>query len=150
MKAENIKNVACIGGGVIGSSWASLFAIKGLAVKVYDLDEELINKAKGNVKRTLDGLVELGAITAEDSVNAAGRVTFTTSMEEAAKGIQLVQENGPERLEIKQNILENVEAHIGQDVIYVTSTSGLVVSDIAAKAKHPKDASADILIIRRI
>lgn len=138
MKAENIKNVACIGGGVIGSSWASLFAVKGLTVKVYDLNEELINKAKDNVKRTLDSLVELGAITADASVNAAERVTFTTSMEEAAKGIQLVQENGPEKLEIKQSILENVEKYIHQDVIYVTSTSGLVVSDIAANAKHPE------------
>ena len=51
---------------------------------------------------------------------------------------QFIQESGPERLEIKQSILAQVEACAAADALYASSTSGLLISDIAAKAAHPE------------
>ena len=71
-----------------------------------------------------------------DEIVAA--IRLTTSMEEAVADAQFIQESGPERLEIKQSILAQVEACAAADALYASSTSGLLISDIAAKAAHPE------------
>lgn len=53
MKAEDIKQVASIGGGVIGSSWTTLFALRGLKVYQYDINDECIENAKSTLKAIL-------------------------------------------------------------------------------------------------
>lgn len=59
MKVADIKNVAGIGGGVIGGSWAVLFAMKGLNVKLYDINDDcLANDKKTIVMPILDSLLK--------------------------------------------------------------------------------------------
>ena len=60
MKVADIKNVAGIGGGVIGGSWAVLFAMKGLNVKLYDINDDcLANDKKTIVSNSLLKTVQL-------------------------------------------------------------------------------------------
>ena len=138
MRPEEIKRVACVGGGVIGSSWAIQFAMKGLDVTLYDINEEQLAKSKAQMHKSLDALEQFKAITPERRAEIAGQVKLTISMEEAVSGVQFIQESGPERLEIKQSILAQVEEYASSDAIYASSTSGLLVSDIAAQADHPE------------
>lgn len=138
MKPEEIKRVACVGGGVIGSSWAIQFAMKGLDVVLYDINDEQLAKSKAQMHKSLDALEQFKAVTPERRKEIADRVKLTTSMEEAVKDAQFVQESGPERLEIKQSILAQVEQYAPVEAIYASSTSGLLVSDIASKAAHPE------------
>ena len=83
MKVADIKNVAGIGGGVIGGSWAVLFAMKGLNVKLYDINDDCLANDKKTIVSNLEFLAENGAIEDKDAVLA--RIQFTTSMEEAVK-----------------------------------------------------------------
>ena len=138
MKPEEIKRVACVGGGVIGSSWAIQFAMKGLDVVLYDINDEQLAKSKAQMHKSLDALEQFKAVTTQRRQEIADRVKLTTSMAEAVKDAQFIQESGPERLEIKQSILAQVEEHASADAIYASSTSGLLVSDIASKAAHPE------------
>lgn len=62
MKVEDIKKAACVGGGVIGSSWTLLFAMKGIDVCLYDINDEQIENCKKNIERNIDSLVEFGAL----------------------------------------------------------------------------------------
>ena len=80
MKVADIKNVAGIGGGVIGGSWAVLFAMKGLNVKLYDINDDCLANDKKTIISNLEFLAENGAIEDKDAVLA--RIQFTTSMEE--------------------------------------------------------------------
>ena len=107
MKVADIKRAACVGGGVIGSSWAIQFAMRGLAVTLYDINDEQLKRSESQMHKSLDALEQFNAIT-------------------------------PERLEIKQSILAQVEACAAADALYASSTSGLLISDIAAKAAHPE------------
>ena len=138
MELENIKKVACLGGGIIGSSWAITYAMHGKDVTIRDINEEQLQRSREQMKKSLDALVEAHAITTERKQEIISSVKFTLSVEEALNGAHVVQENGPERLEIKQAILEEAEKYIESDTLYASSTSGLSITDIAANAIHPE------------
>ena len=137
MKVSDIKNVACVGGGVIGSSWAIQYALKGLNVTLYDINDEQLAKSHAQMLNSLEALVDHNAITAAQKDEIVARVRTTTSMEEAVKDAQFIQESGPERIEIKRSILAQVEQFADPSALYASSTSGLLISDIVAEAAHP-------------
>lgn len=137
MKAEDIKKAASVGGGVIGSSWTLLFAMKGIEVCQYDINDEQIENCKKNIERNIASLVEFGAIKEEDIEKIHERISYTTKISEAVDGVQFIQENGPERLNLKQSILAEIEAYAPCEAIYASSSSGLLISDITAQAKYP-------------
>lgn len=138
MTLDNIRRIACVGVGVIGSSWAIQFAMKGLHVALYDINQEQLSKSEAQMHKSLDALEQYQAITSQQRRELTERVTLTTSMEEAVKNAQFIQESGPERLEIKQSILAQAESFAAPETIYASSTSGLLITDIAAKAAHPE------------
>ena len=118
---DEIKTVAGIGGGVIGGSWAVLFAMKGYDVNLYDINDECIANDKKTIEGNLSFLVENGAIA--DAASVEARIHCTTSMEEAVKNAQFIQESGPERLPIKQSMLASIEEFAPVDAIIATSSS---------------------------
>ena len=138
MKVSDIKKIACVGGGVIGSSWAIQYAMKGLDVALYDINDEQLAKSRAQMEKSLDALVSYDAIDEKRRAEIVSRVRFTTSMEEAVKDAQFIQESGPERLEIKRSILAQVEQYASPDALYASSTSGLLITDIVAQAAHPE------------
>ena len=105
MKVADIKRAACVGGGVIGSSWAIQFAMRGLAVTLYDINDEQLKRSEAQMHKSLDALEQFNAITPERRGEIVAAIRLTTSMEEAVADAQFIQESGPERLEIKQSIL---------------------------------------------
>ncbi len=138
MRLEDMKCVASIGGGVIGSSWTLLFAMRGLKVWQYDINQEQIDNCVKSIARNIDSLLEFGAIQADQVESIKSRISYTTSIAEAVKDAQFIQENGPERLPIKQSILAEIEAAAPVDAIYASSSSGLLISDVTAHAAHPE------------
>lgn len=131
MKASDIKKVACIGSGLIGSSWATNFCMKGYAVNLYDINDAALKSAKIRINDNLDFLVECAILSKEEVAEAKKLVRYTTNIEEAVKDVQFIQENGPEHYDIKQNILEEIDKFANKDTIYASSTSGLLISEIA-------------------
>ncbi len=138
MEAKDIKKVAVIGCGVIGASWALLFAMKGKEVHLFDVVEDVMHAAKDKMNSNIDTLVENGALEEADRQAILDRVTTYPTLEEAVADVQFIQENGPERLPIKQSVLAQIEAACPADAIYASSTSGLLISDIVANAVHPE------------
>ena len=138
MKVDEIKNIACIGSGVIGASWATNFAMKGYSVSIYDINDEVLANAKKHVESNLEFLVKREVLTKEAAEIALKIVSYTTSIEEAVKDAQFIQESGPERYEIKESILAEVEKYTQSNTIIASSTSGLLVTEIAKNAKHPE------------
>lgn len=138
MTVEDIKQVASIGGGVIGSSWTLLFAMQGMKVYQYDINEEQIEQCKENINQNIESLIEFGAIKNEDKQEIKNNIFYTTSIAAAVKDAQFIQENGPERLPIKQSILAEIEESANETAIYASSSSGLLISDVTQNAIHPE------------
>lgn len=135
MNAADIKKVACCGAGVIGSSFAAHFALKGYPVNVYEINDGALENARKSVGAVLDSLQEEQVITAEQKAEIEGRICYTTDPAVAFGDVQFIQENGPERLEIKQSIVETLDRYAPDSCVVASSTSGMKISDIAAKSE---------------
>lgn len=134
-----IKHVTCYGSGLIGAGWATTFAMAGgLEITVYDLEQEKLEAARASIRRELEFLVSEGVLTQEACRSKLETVRFTTDPAEALAQADFIQESTPEKLELKQQIIRDIETYCRPDAIIASSTSGLLISDIAAKAGHPE------------
>lgn len=138
MKAEDIRVAASIGAGVIGYSWALKFAMAGLTVWAQNRSEESSELARERVRTSLDALVANGVYDEAQAAEIAGRIRYTTSIEEAVRDAQFIQESSSEHYEVKWELVRAIEAAAAPDAIVASSTSGLLVSEIAKDAKHPE------------
>ena len=132
---EPISRVAIIGTGVIGASWAALFLAKGLEVVATDVAPN----AEGGLKRFIDAawpaLKRLGLAPGA----SRAKLSFTSDLATAVKGADLVQENGPERIEFKKKLYGQLDALLPANVIIASSSSGLTMSEIQSGCgAHPE------------
>lgn len=125
---REIRNVAIIGCGSIGASWAALFLAQGLNVSVFDINPSSQQFLHTVTATALPTLKSLGLL--KNTSASVDDITFTTSLEEALRNADFVQENGPERLDFKQNLFTDLAKHLPDDVIIATSSSGLMCSKI--------------------
>lgn len=138
MEAKDIKKIACVGSGVIGYSWALYYSLKGLSVNAYDLTEKKLDLAKQRIHESLINLKKNGVVDDKEVAEIEGRIKYTTSMEEAVKDVEFITESGPESYEIKQKMVEEMEKYTSSETIISSSTSGLLITEIAKNAKHPE------------
>src|ERR1700720_1291180 len=120
-KNKSIQNVAIVGTGVIGASWAALYLARGLNVVATDPAPN----AEANLRRYIDAawkdLTSLGI-----SPNGSrDHLRFTPDLKEAVAGADLVQENGPERKDFKVKLFADMDAAAPKDSIIASSSSGL-------------------------
>jgi len=130
-----ISDVAIIGTGVIGASWAALYLAKGLDVVATDIAPN----AEASLRRFVDAawpaLERLGLAPGASPL----RLVFTPVLPEAVKGADLVQENGPERIDFKKKLYGQLDELLSPDVIIASSSSGLTMSEIQLGcASHPE------------
>lgn len=138
MEAKDIRKVACVGAGVIGYSWALYYSLKELSVTVYDLTDEKLQLAKKRIHESLVNLKQNDVVNENEIDEIESRISYTTSMEEAVKDVQFITESGPENYEVKRKMAEDMEKYTSSDTIIASSTSGLLVTEIAKNAKHPE------------
>jgi len=130
---DHLQTVAVIGAGTIGASWAACFLANGLNVDAVDPVRE-----EGDLRRAIDKMMP-----ALESIGLASgidqdRLRFSSQIGEELAAVQFVQENVPERLDIKRETLQKLELVIGPQVIVSSSATALVPSDIQAEARHPE------------
>lgn len=133
-----IRDVAVLGTGTIGASWVALFLANGLTVRVYDPNPAGEQLVRDMIARAWPALLELGLLT--DGANPDGW-SFHTDPCEAVRGADLVQENAPEREEIKKALFASIETVLGDHTIVASSTSGLIMSRLQ-EGRHKPDRYA--------
>lgn len=123
-------NVSIVGCGPIGASWAALFSSLGRhRVRAWDPSAVARSAFTEQVARAEQHLIELGAQAGEP-------VAIFDHPEEALWGAQWVQENAPERIELKTQLLSHVEAAVTRECIVASSTSSFTWSQLASGLKH--------------
>jgi 3-hydroxyacyl-CoA dehydrogenase len=129
---RKIERVAIIGTGVIGASWAALFLAKGLDVVATDIAPNAESSLNKFVDAAWPALEKLGLSPGA----SRSRLKFTPEVEAAVANVDLIQENGPERLDFKKELYKNLDEWIDSDVIIASSSSGLTMSEIQAACEH--------------
>src|SRR6516165_3835936 len=100
-----IRRIAIIGTGVIGASWTALFLAKGLQVVATDVAPNAEAALKKFVETAWPALKQLGLSPGASQSN----LKFTAALPEAVAGADLIQENGPERIDFKQKLYRSEE-----------------------------------------
>lgn len=128
-----VKTVAIVGSGLIGRAWAMIFSRAGYAVRLYDAVDGVAEKAVGLCAEGLKSLAANGLC--DDPAGAASRISAAKTLAEALEGVVLVQENGPERVEVKQVIFAELDRLAPPDAILASSSSAIRISLFASELK---------------
>jgi 3-hydroxyacyl-CoA dehydrogenase len=130
-----IHRVTIVGTGVIGASWAALYLAKGLEVVATDIAPNAEAALKQFVEAAWPALKRLGLAPGASQ----SKLSFTPKIEAAVSGADLIQENGPERLDFKQKLYGQLDDLLPADVIIASSSSGLTMSEIQSGCRsHPE------------
>ncbi|PYI03558.1 3-hydroxyacyl-CoA dehydrogenase [Aspergillus sclerotiicarbonarius CBS 121057] len=129
-----IQSIAIVGGGVIGASWAALYIANGLEVVVYDCASQAEASLWPNVRSALKCLEKLDNFRERLSRVASplALLSFTTDLHYAVSRADLIQENAPENLPLKLDLLASIDKWMKPHAILCSSTSGLRPSDLQA------------------
>ncbi len=131
---KEIKRVAVVGTGVIGASWAAQFLAKGLDVSATDPAPGAEERMRAYVDTAWPALAQFGLA---DSASV-DRLRFFADLGEALENVDFVQENGPERQDIKIETYATMDELLPSDVILASSSSGLTMSPIQDGCRHPE------------
>ncbi|KVZ31952.1 3-hydroxyacyl-CoA dehydrogenase [Burkholderia multivorans] len=125
----DIQRIAIVGTGVIGASWAAFYLAKGFDVVATDPAPQ----ADARLRESL------AAFLGDDADAACARLTFDADLVRALDGVDFVQENGPERLDLKRALYRQMDDVLPAHVPIASSSSGLKMSDIqTACEQHPE------------
>ena len=121
-----------IGSGTMGPGIAATLARAGAQVRLYDIAADAIDRAAASYEVVKGVLATVG--TPE---TPGGSVTFGTDLDAALEGTGLVIEAVPERLDLKQSVLAQLEERLGDDIIIASNTSGIPITTMAESMKVP-------------
>jgi 3-hydroxybutyryl-CoA dehydrogenase len=132
----SIQSVGVLGCGLMGAGIAQVCAQSGYRTVVRELDQAVLDKGLGRVRRFLDEGVQKGKVTTETRDRTLGNLSGTTTVD-ALAGCDLVIEAIVENLEAKRQAYATVEAVVGDDTLIVSNTSSLCITELAAATTRP-------------
>jgi carnitine 3-dehydrogenase len=128
------RRVGLLGGGVIGAGWAARFLLNGSDVRLYDPDPETGRK----VGEVLANARHAAGLLLRAPLPAEGRLELAATPEEAVEGADFVQESAPEREDLKRDLLGRASRAAAPDVVFGSSTSGLLPSRLQLDMERPE------------
>lgn len=126
-----MERIAVVGAGLIGRAWAMVFARAGCTVTLWDKLPGVADAAMEQIGARLGDLRAAGLVEEEPAVIAA-RITPVASLEECLAGAVHVQEQGPERLDVKRALFTKLDELSPIDAVLASSTSGIPASAFTA------------------
>lgn len=131
---ENIKTVAVIGGGVIGSGWVAAFLGHGLSVRLFDPSPDASKGTRNHVTSAWPQMMALDLADADD--DWSGRLSIHNSLQEVITDADFVQENTPEKADLKRELFTKLDLITPADILIASSTSSLAITELASDCTH--------------
>ncbi|WP_447982372.1 3-hydroxyacyl-CoA dehydrogenase [Achromobacter kerstersii] len=127
MAAGNaVRCAAIIGTGLIGQGWAIVFARMGWTVRLFDVNAAMLAEARALILQQLRELESQGLVKGADTI--IERVHVAASLADAVKGARYIQENSPEKVDVKRALFSELDAVAEPDAIIGSSTSSIPAS----------------------
>jgi 3-hydroxybutyryl-CoA dehydrogenase len=128
-----MTTICICGAGTMGSGIAQVSATAGFKTILYDVGEEIIQRAKSKIEYDLQSLVDKQKMTAQKKENIFQQLVFTSNINECVA--EVIIEAVVEKLEVKTSLFNQLVALNGQDTIFASNTSSLSVSAIAKETR---------------
>lgn len=133
----DIRCIAVVGTGAMGTGIAQIAAQAGLTVWLFDSRAEAAAEARQRLRQTFESLCGKGKLSAADAEAAQNRLRVAERLEQLGD-CELVVEAIVERLEAKQELLRRLEAIVAPETILASNTSSLSITAIAAACERPQ------------
>ena len=134
---QTIATIAVIGAGTMGHGIAQVAAAAGYRVILRDLDRETLARGIQSIERNLAKGMQLGKLTEEDREKTLENIYGTTQLEKVATA-DLIVEAAPEQLQLKQDLLREIESLTDNNFIFASNTSSLSITEIARASQRPE------------
>jgi carnitine 3-dehydrogenase len=134
MKINPIKQVTVVGTGVIGNGWIARFLSQGYDVIATDPAENAEARMRTTVAQVWPALEKQGLVEGASKE----RLQFEPNLAKAVSNADLIQENAPEREELKRSLLAEIDHYTNPNTIIASSTSGLTPSTLQADCTYPE------------
>lgn len=134
MTDANIRRIAIVGTGVIGSGWAARCLAHGLDVVAWDPAPGAEQRLSDNVRNAWSALTRVGLSAGAD----IGRLGFVADLADAVKDADFIQESAPENEDLKRGLLVQIDEIARPDVLVASSSSGLLPTRFQADCRHPE------------
>jgi 3-hydroxybutyryl-CoA dehydrogenase len=135
---QTIETIGVIGAGTMGHGIAQVAASAGYKVLLRDIDRDSLARGIQAIERNLAKGIQLAKLTEDDRDSILQHIRGTTHLEETANA-DLIIEAAPEQLELKKEILREVEKHSDKAFIFASNTSSLSITEIAKASEHPQN-----------
>ena len=133
---RSIQIIAVSGAGTMGSGIAQVFASSGYPVILFDINSQMIEKAKDAILKSLNFLHSKGKLSNTDVIDISGRISYTNNITDLKA--DLVIEAIVEKLEVKHDFFRQVAQNNPSDIILASNTSSIPITQIAAQIPHPE------------
>lgn len=137
ISGAEVKEIAVIGAGLMGSGIAQVAAQSGFSVWMTDIDQVRLEAGLSLITRSLERLVKAGKLTEEAKGETLARLKVSIQVEEAARNADVVIEAVPENLELKRHVFRQLDAVCRPGAILASNTSELSITAIAAATGRP-------------
>ena len=135
--SETIQTIAVIGAGTMGHGIAQVAAAAGFKVLLSDVDRESLARGVKAIEGNLAKGIKLGKLTEDDRDSTLQHIHGTTNLKECATA-DLIIEAAPEKLDLKKDILRQLESASDHPFIFASNTSSLSITEIASSSKRPE------------
>jgi 3-hydroxybutyryl-CoA dehydrogenase len=132
-----IKVVGVIGAGTMGNGIAQVFAQAGFSVRLVDVAQPMLDRARATIEKSLAKFVEKGKLTAADRDAASGRVSTATSIDLLTEADYIV-EAIVEQVDAKRALFTSLDAIAKPEVILASNTSSISITVLGAATKRPE------------
>jgi 3-hydroxypropionate dehydrogenase (NADP+) len=136
--AMDIHKVACVGAGLIGQGWATLFSSKGFEVVLQDVNETILEMSAKGVRSNLMFLEANNFLKPGEAEAALKRIKMSTLIREAVGHADYVQESVLDHYDIKKQVFKEMDAAAPDHAILASSSSGLLMTEIQKATKRPQ------------
>jgi 3-hydroxyacyl-CoA dehydrogenase len=133
-----IRKVACIGAGLIGQGWATLFSSAGLEVALQDVTGTILQKAIKAVTSNLGFLEKNKLLKTGEADLALKRIKMTTVIGDAVRDADYVQESVPDHYDFKKQVFREMDIAAPERAILGSSSSGLLMTEIQKVTRKPQ------------
>jgi 3-hydroxybutyryl-CoA dehydrogenase len=135
--SETIQTIAVIGAGTMGHGIAQVAAAAGFRVLLNDVDRESLARGVAAIESNLEKGIQRAKLTEDDRDRTLQHIHGTTDLKECAAA-DLIIEAAPEKLELKKQVLRQLESASDHPFIFASNTSSLSITEIAGSAKRPE------------
>ncbi|WP_149276013.1 3-hydroxyacyl-CoA dehydrogenase family protein [Pareuzebyella sediminis] len=132
-----MNSIAVIGAGTMGNGIAHVFAQNGYEVRLIDVSQHALEKAKATIAKNLDRMVAKDNIDEATKLSTLNNLSLHTTLSKAVIESDLAIEAVSENINLKLSIFKELDKNCRQSTILATNTSSISITHIASETERP-------------